>query len=199
MIEEVQPKIQQTLPGFLRSFRFRRFKLGRGVPEILGVEVSDAPCRNRADRQGVELRVAFHLEQSEVAIALSLLGLSAGLSYLSMKGSAVIRLEPLLNELPVVGGSIVVYFVDAPKIDFRLGCGPIQAHGKRQSVSNWAFVKKMQQDLLSSVMTTALLLPHVINIPLVDDEDVVDTATLRDAKPLGILRVVVTWRNHQGQ
>lgn len=33
----------------------------------------------------------------------------------------------------------------------------------------------------------------VINIPLVDDEDVVDTATLRDAKPLGILRVVVAW------
>lgn len=45
-----------------RSFRFRHFKLGRGVPEILGVEVSDAPCRNRSDRQGVELRVAFHLE-----------------------------------------------------------------------------------------------------------------------------------------
>ena len=34
----------------------------------------------------------------------------------------------------------------------------------------------------------------VINIPLVDDEDVVDTATLRDAKPLGILRVAVSWQ-----
>lgn len=181
MMEEVQPKIQQSLPGPLRSFCFRRFKLGRGVPQVLEVEVSDAPCRSLVDRQGVELRVAFNLE-SEVAIVLSLLGLSAGLSYLSMKGSAVIRLDPLLNELPVVGG-IVVYFVDAPSIDFRLGCGPMQ-------VSNWAFVRKLLQDLLSSA-TTALLLPNVINIPLVDDEDVVDTATLRDAKPLGILRVAV--------
>ena len=115
-------------------------------------------------------------------------------------------------------------------------------------VSNWPFLKQKLQDLLSSVMTTALLLPNVacmtgsfnerhlycliwlsanfwpfslrvfvrqsaytrrrcnnircwstwlsckvINIPLVDDEDVVDTATLRDAKPLGILRVVVAW------
>lgn len=181
MMEEVQSKIQETLPGPLRSFRFQRFKLGRGVPQVLGVEVSDAPCRS-VERQGVELRVAFNLE-SEVSIAISLLGFSAGLSYLSMKGSAVIRLEPLLNELPVVGG-IVVYFVDAPKIDFRVNCGPVQ-------VSNWPFLKQKLQDLLSSVMTTALLLPNVINIPLVDDEDVVDTATLRDAKPLGILRVVV--------
>ena len=31
-------------------------------------------------------------------------------------------------------------------------------------------------------------------MPLVDDEDVVDTAALRDAKPLGILRVAATWR-----
>ena len=38
------------------------------------------------------------------------------------------------------------------------------------------------------------MFPQVINIPLVDDEDVVDTATLRDAKPLGILRVVATWQ-----
>ena len=40
-----------------------------------------------------------------------------------------------------------------------------------------------------------LLIAKVINIPLVDDEDVVDTATLRDAKPLGILRVVVSWQH----
>ena len=44
-----------------RSFRFQRFKLGRGVPQILGAEVSDAPCRS-VERQGVELRVAFNLE-----------------------------------------------------------------------------------------------------------------------------------------
>lgn len=67
MMEEVQPKIQQSLPGPLRSFCFRRFKLGRGVPQVLGVEVSDAPCRSLVDRQGVELRVAFNLE-SEVAL-----------------------------------------------------------------------------------------------------------------------------------
>ena len=34
---------------------------------------------------------------------------------------------------------------------------------------------------------------QVIYIPLVDDEDVVDTAQLRDAKPLGVLRVVAPW------
>ena len=40
--------------------------LGRGVPQVLGVEVSDAPCRSLVDRQGVELRVAFNLEHLDV-------------------------------------------------------------------------------------------------------------------------------------
>ena len=31
--------------------------------------------------------------------------------------------------------------------------------------------------------------PEVIHVPLIEDEDLVDTATLRDAKPLGVLRV----------
>ena len=53
-------------PESRRSFCFRRFKLGHGVPQVLGVEVSDAPCRGWVDRQGVELRVAFNLEHLDV-------------------------------------------------------------------------------------------------------------------------------------
>ena len=34
---------------------------------------------------------------------------------------------PLLRPLAVAG--IVVYFVDAPMIDFRVNCGPVQALG----------------------------------------------------------------------
>ncbi|CAK8994035.1 unnamed protein product [Durusdinium trenchii] len=182
MTQEVEAKIQNMLPGPLRSFCFRHFKLGNGVPEILEVEVSDTPSTG-CTRQGVELRISFNL-QSEVAIVVSMLGLAAGLSYLSMKGSAVIRLEPLLNELPVVGG-IVMYFVDPPQVDFRMNWGPAQ-------VSEWPPVKRQLQSMLDSVITSTLLLPNVIHVPLVDDEDVVDTAALRDIKPLGILRVMVT-------
>ena len=59
MTKELQPMIQDTLPAVLRSFHFQHFKLGAGVPQILGVEVSDAYF---GAQLGVELRVSFKLE-----------------------------------------------------------------------------------------------------------------------------------------
>ncbi|CAJ1379600.1 unnamed protein product [Effrenium voratum] len=183
MLQQVQPLIRESLPAPLRGFRFRRFTFGPGVPTILGINVGDAPCRDDGQRQGVEVRVAFELE-SDVDIVASVLGIKAGLSYLSMKGSLVVRLEPLVNEIPVVGG-LVAYFVDPPEVDFRMSCGPAQ-------VSDWSSLKQLLHSILNYAVSSMLLLPNVIHVPLIEDEDLVDTATLRDAKPLGVLRVTVS-------
>ena len=40
-----------------------------------------------------------------------------------------------------------------------------------------------------------LCIRQVIHIPMVDDEDLVDTASVRDAKPLGVLRVTAPWQD----
>ena len=41
----------------------------------------------------------------------------------------------------------------------------------------------------SSIFECGFRLSKVIHVPMVDDEDLVDTASVRDAKPLGVLRV----------
>ena len=159
--------------------------------------------------------------RSEVEIALSLLGLKAALTYLSMAGCVVIRLGPLLNELPVIGGARERPF--GCRVECQASCwafrrrrrstsacaaAPLRcASGLRRrvwQVSKWSLSKRLLKQILGAVVTSTLLLPkacnesngvqwQVIHIPLVDDEDVVDTAQLRDAKPLGVLRVVAAW------
>ncbi|CAE7255248.1 Esyt3 [Symbiodinium sp. CCMP2456] len=141
----------------------------------------------------------------------------------------VIRLDPLLNEEPLVGGvgvltcrsfgkavsclhvvtcsahlgklvrelaeirslrlarvwslpGIVAYFIDPPVVDFRMTPGIAQ-------VAELGPLNKVIRDLLQSAIHDQLLLPNVIHVPMVDDEDLVDTASVRDAKPLGVLRV----------
>lgn len=184
LVEEVQPQIVKELPKFLKGFHFKHFNFGHGIPDLHGLEVWEAPCRDQdAKRQGFEIHVSFKL-QSDVEIAASVLGLTAGLSYLSLKGSLIIRLDPLLNEEPLIGG-IVAYFIDPPVVDFRMMPGIAQ-------VAEMGPLNKVIRDLLQSAIHDQLLLPNVIHVPMVDDEDLVDTASVRDAKPLGVLRVTVS-------
>ena len=47
-------------------------------------------------------------------------------------------------------------FPEAPKIDFRMSCGPVE-------VSKWSLSKRLLQQIVDAVVTSTLLLPKAWN------------------------------------
>ena len=47
-----------------KGFHFKHFNFGHGIPDLHGLEVWEAPCRDQdAKRQGFEIHVSFKLQQ----------------------------------------------------------------------------------------------------------------------------------------
>lgn len=184
--ERVEAKIQDLSPA-LRGVYFKSFTLGRQVPTFRSVEVFEAPCsRGDEERQGLELHLDIALEAASdkdnfhIELADSYTKIVAGVKSLTVKGELVIRLDPLLQNFPIVGG-IVVYFRDPPKIEPRF-------EGLAK-IADFALLQGSVRSIINGSIAEILVLPNVLHVPLVQDESVVDSAVLKDPKPAGVLRV----------
>lgn len=93
-------------------------------------EMSPPPPRSAAEEgmQGIELHLGFKLHSKEsgsrwartsnIEIDLGMGGLKLGVKSLSISGELVVRLEPLLQEMPVIGGVVVCCLI-RPRLEME--------------------------------------------------------------------------------
>lgn len=172
MHEQVTQQFQESMPSMFRNAHFSEFTLGT-VPPVLG------PVRVYQMDDSLRMTLGISYE-SDVEISLQVGVMSVGVKTLRFSGELVVRLEQLLNEVPVVGG-IVIYFLNPPRIDFTLtglGMGA-EIPGLRGLIRR----------SLDNAVSSNLVLPNQIALPLGTEAQGVDRAELMIAKPLGLLRV----------
>mmetsp|Transcript_11045 Transcript_11045/g.27518 ORF Transcript_11045/g.27518 Transcript_11045/m.27518 type:complete len:1272 (+) Transcript_11045:92-3907(+) len=195
---KVEPKIQELSPA-LRGLYFKAFTLGRQHPKVTAVEVWQSPCQRSDEeegKRGLELHLDLVLdaaagkENVHIELADSFTRMTAGVSSLTVKGKLVIRLEPLLDHSPIIGG-IVAYFVDPPKVEARF-------EGLAK-IADFALLQGSVRSIINREIADLFVLPNVFHKALVRDEEVVDTSVLKDPKPAGVLRVTaISARNLTG-
>jgi len=170
--EQVTPQIKESLPGMLANrFRFKKFTLGT-VPPTLG----PISCFEMENGLKMEVGIDFH---SSVDIEIEVGVASVGVRSLNFKGTLIVRLAPLIGEVPVVGG-ITVYFLDPPILEMDLtGLG---------NVAEMPGLAGITQNAFKSAVAGSLLLPNVIAVPVGTEEQGVDHALLSLPAPRGILR-----------
>lgn len=190
MTQRLQPRIQELSPA-LRGVHFKSFTLGKNVPHFRRVGLWKAPCSHRdKESRGIELRAFVELRAStaedrdehgqRIELADSYTRMVAGVSHLTIEGELIIRLQPLLCHWPIVGG-VVAYFLDSPKVEARF-------EGLAK-IAEFAMLQRSVRNIINREIAQWLVLPNVVSCACVKNEDVVDTAVLRDPKPAGVLRV----------
>lgn len=169
--EQVTPQLQHSLPGPFQGTYFKKFTLGKRTPELGPIEVVE-----RED--GVKLILNINYE-SDVDIEIHAVMASVGVKAITLRGQLMLRLGPLINEMPIVGG-ITAYFVDAPELDLDFtGLG---------NVAEMPVVYGIIQKQIHQAIKNAMVLPNCIAVPLGTPEQGVEPALLKKPKPLAMLR-----------
>lgn len=183
--EVLVPKIQDRLPRvFKDGFQLKEFNLGDQHPIIQHVALFRAPCHvamaNREAR-GIELHLTMSLT-TDSRIKLSVLGLPVGVHGLSIKGTLVVMLDPLLTEMPIVG-AVTLCFLNPPKVDMNFS--------GIASIADSALLANTVRSEIDSLISGAMVLPNLIAIPVGKPEQGVDRALLSEMRPLGMLQVTL--------
>lgn len=169
--DQVTPQLQESLPGPFKGTYFKTFSLGQKTPRLGPVQV----CQ-REDGLKLILDVDY---QSDVNIDISAVVASIGVKSISLKGQLMIRLAPLIDEMPVVGG-LTAYFNDSPELDLIFtGVG---------NVADMPVLYGLIKQQISQAINAAIVLPNCIAVPLATEQQGVDPALLKKPKPLAMLR-----------
>lgn len=169
--QEVTPVMQSQLPHSLKKARFNRLNLGASPPRLGPLQVLDAPG-------GLELRLGVSLSADD-PIELDMVIAKLGVKALHASGEIIIRLAPLIEELPVVGG-FVVYFLDAPKLDMTF-----------TSAANFRGIPGTLRSLANALIGRLMVLPNVVAMPLGTAAQGVDRKSLHSPEAIGVLRATV--------
>mmetsp|Transcript_39465 Transcript_39465/g.91126 ORF Transcript_39465/g.91126 Transcript_39465/m.91126 type:complete len:841 (+) Transcript_39465:939-3461(+) len=177
---QIMQTIKDSLPPALRNIKLHTFTLGSKPPKIGPIRVYPGP---RGTGQ-LELRIGVLFQSEEISIQLGVFGGFApvGVTGIHFQGELVVRLQPILDMVPVLGG-IVMFFLDPPAVRLKFSGLAKAAEIVR--------VKGLVRTAINSAIADALVLPHVIALPLFFDEEVVDLKRLQSPTPRGVLRVTV--------
>eukprot|EP00439_Symbiodinium_sp_Y106_P012308 s2505_g1.t2 len=169
--------LQARLPGPLKDIHFKYFRLGDTPPAFGPITVAETLRGHRS--AGIEMQVGFQLD-TNAHMELSVHGANLGIDRIRVQGQLLVRLGPLLEEVPVLGG-IVACFLNPPDLELQY-CGV--AHCVESTMLANRFQKMVDVGLAS-----ALVLPHVFSVPIGTEGQAVDRALLAHPKPIGVLRV----------
>jgi len=177
---QILTAVKEALPSALRGIKVNSFSIGKVPPKIGPIKIFPGP---RGTGQ-LELRIGVLFQSEDLSISLGLLGGFApvGVSAVHFSGELVVRLQPILDQVPVLGG-IVIFFLDPPALRLKFS-GLAQA-------AEIVRIRGLVRTAINSAIADALVLPHVIAVPLVFDEEIVDLKKLQSPTPRGVLRVTV--------
>lgn len=182
--EQVVPQVQEKLPGPLQSVKIN-VNLGDETPAFGPIKVYTLK-----DAAGKETGLKMHLRvdyTSDVNVQISIGPMSVGVRSLRFVGELVVKMSPLIDEVPVVGG-LTVYFLNPPDIDMDFtGLGNIlDAPG----------LAGILRSAVDSVIAGVVVMPNQIAVPIGTEDQGVDRAKLKMPIPLGLLRVTAVRGSH---
>jgi len=185
----VNQKLQAKMP--YRILKRIRFILGWRSPKFELIKIGDAPARlGQEGMQGVELHLRFKLgtrsskaaKRSDIELSTGIFDTKLGFKSFEISGDLVVRLEPLLEEMPVVGG-VVVCCLNRPRVDVQFSGLAAQ------------FVERGMEGSLRGLIdwgiSSCLVMPNVMGFPIGEEEQGVHGALLRHPHLAGVLRVTV--------
>lgn len=191
---EVEPKLQEELPGPLKGLSFTTVNLGDAeqcplnivkVQPVLDERISPEHGKLRCVRMvlGVDL-------ESEVCVELQLKMLKEGVNFVKIRGSMVVEFYNLQDTLPVYNG-LRVYFSDKPDLDLTMSRGV----GK---ILNTAWLKSILIKVILTELSQELVLPNRLYVPPPPEDDAKekesvpeDIIRIKAPRPEGMLRLVI--------
>lgn len=176
VIDELGPRLQETLPGPLKHFRFTRFDLGRKAPELGPMEV----VRQSDEHIQVELDMRYH---SDVDIVIDSGSISFGVSQLLFHGRLCIALKPLIPRFPIICG-LQLFFANQPKVELRFS-------GLAHTVNEFPGIAQKVQAAVDEFFRSSIVLPNLKSIRLTQDDEALDLTRASSHPALGVLRVRV--------
>lgn len=113
-------------------------------------------------------------------VSINALGLHMGLKSLGFRGDFIFRFNPILAELPVIGG-LVMCFLDPPFIDLDMT--------GLASLCDAPIVSGILRRTVNAAIAEKLVLPNVISVPIGSPEQGVDNSKLHSPSVKGLLRI----------
>jgi len=172
----VDPLLDWSKPGFLKTIKFGDINLGSRWPHIEGIKNAGDPNQ---EQMIMDIKLAIQPANVDLLIQpMSGVGLKAGLRDLTLKGTFRLVFAPLVGDSPFIGG-IRLGFAERPAINFKLvspGMGLKIIPGLE------SFLEK----LVESLIVDYFCWPNDIFLPLIDIEKPTDDAD----DPKGLLKVI---------
>lgn len=171
--ETIEPAVKQC-HGHLSTFCFTKIDMGTKPPRINGVKV----YTENVDRRQIimDLQISF-VGNTEIDVDIKRYYCKAGIKSIQIHGVLRVVMEPLLGDVPLIGG-LTLFFLKKPLLDINwTGLSNILDIPGLNGYSN---------NLIQDIIYSYLVLPNRITIPLVGKEDL---AKLRFPMPKGVLRI----------
>ncbi|KAM4718201.1 extended synaptotagmin-2 isoform 2-T2 [Anableps anableps] len=171
--ETIEPAVKEC-HAHLSTFCFSKIDLGNKPLRINGVKV----YTENVDRRQIimDLQICF-VGNTEIDVDIKRYYCKAGIKSIQIHGVLRVVMEPLLGDVPLVGG-LSLFFLKKPLLDINwTGLSNILDIPGLNGFSN---------NLIQDIIYSYLVLPNRITIPLVGEEDLVK---LRFPMPKGVLRI----------
>ncbi|XP_023181694.1 extended synaptotagmin-2 isoform X5 [Xiphophorus maculatus] len=171
--EMIEPAVKEC-HVHLSTFCFSKIDIGNKPLRINGVKV----YTENVDRRQIimDLQISF-VGNTEIDVDIKRYYCKAGIKSIQIHGVMRVVMEPLLGDVPLVGG-LSLFFLKKPLLDINwTGLSNILDIPGLNGFSN---------NLIQDIIYSYLVLPNRITIPLVGVEDL---AKLRFPMPKGVLRI----------
>ncbi|KAF4666181.1 Histone H2A.v [Perkinsus chesapeaki] len=151
---EVLPMMRETLG---RSIELKEFSLGNNTPTLGPIRTSR---RDHGTHESLDINIRIDYD-CDARIAFSFGMLSVGIGHVGFRGDLCISLDPLIDEVPLVGG-VQVTLVSLPDISW--------AFSGLANIADMPGISTLLQTTIEKVIRDTLLLPNCVYIPLREEE-----------------------------
>ncbi|XP_028394171.1 extended synaptotagmin-3-like isoform X2 [Dendronephthya gigantea] len=172
--ETVEPKIQESVPGMLKSIYFTEISLGNRAPRIGGIKVYTENVKRSEVIMDVDV-----IYSGDADFELSVKCVTVGIEDVQLRGTLRVIMSPLVPASPLIAG-ISVFFLDQPELDFNLT--------NLLNILDVPGLSNILRGAIGDVIASFCVLPNRITIPLLNDSSIFD---LKYPMPKGVIRLEV--------
>ncbi|XP_074514237.1 extended synaptotagmin-3 [Sebastes fasciatus] len=170
--ENIQPAIRLSSPS-LKTFTFSKIHFGHIPLRITGMKV----YTHEVDQREVVLDMTISYEGDVDIDADVNSAITAGVKGLKLQGMMRVILEPLIGQIPLVGG-VTYFFMRRPTLQ-------INWTGATNLLDTPAF-SSLSEETIMDIIASLMVLPNRMCVPLVDQ---VKVDQMRFPLPRGVVRV----------
>lgn len=174
MKETVEPKMQEKLPGIIKSLYFEEVSLGNQAPKIGGIKV----YAKNVLRSEIIIDLDL-IYTGDASVKVKVKGVAAGITDIQVRGKVRVEINPLLSSSPLIGG-MSFYFLNSPDIDFNLT--------NLLNILDIPGLSDILHCVIKDVVSSFVVLPNRIKIPIAKNANLEE---LKYPMPDGVLRIEV--------